>query len=65
VRQRRLGFAPFFIQLWVSSHTTKCAGTGWPNVIVAVIMAILALQGAVLVIRQAVNELRLPIIATA
>jgi Co/Zn/Cd efflux system component len=40
-------------------------GTGWPDVIVAVIMAILALQGAVLVIRQAVNELRLPIIATA
>jgi Co/Zn/Cd efflux system component len=40
-------------------------GTGWPDVIVAVIMAILALQGAVLVIRQAVNELRLPMIATA
>ena len=40
-------------------------GTGWPDVVVAVIMAILALQGAVLVIRQAVNELRLPIIATA
>jgi len=40
-------------------------GTGWPDVIVAVIMAILALQGAVLVVRQVVNELRLPIIATA
>ena len=40
-------------------------GTGWPDVIVAVIMAILALQGAVLVIRQAVNELRSPLIATA
>lgn len=35
-------------------------GTGWPDVIVAVIMALLALQGAVLVIRQAMNELRLP-----
>jgi len=40
-------------------------GTGWPDVIVAVIMAILALQGAVLVVRQVVNELRLPMIATA
>ena len=33
-------------------------GTGWPDVIVATIMAGLALQGAVLVIRQAVGELR-------
>jgi len=33
-------------------------GTGWPDVIVAAIMAALALQGAVLVIRQARAELR-------
>jgi Co/Zn/Cd efflux system component len=33
-------------------------GTGWPDVIVAAIMAALALQGAVLVIRQAFGELR-------
>jgi len=32
-------------------------GTGWPDVIVATIMAALALQGAVLVIRQAFGEL--------
>ena len=33
-------------------------GTGWPDVIVAAVMAVLALQGAVLVIRQASAELR-------
>jgi Co/Zn/Cd efflux system component len=33
-------------------------GTGWPDVIVAAIMAGLALQGAVLVIRQAFGDLR-------
>src|SRR5258706_11309572 len=32
-------------------------GTGWPDVIVATIMAGLAIQGAILVIRQAVGEL--------
>lgn len=32
-------------------------GTGWPDVIVAAIMASLALQGAWLVIRQSLNEL--------
>jgi len=53
--------------LWAykSGDAVLGTGTGWPDVIVAVIMAILALQGAVLVIRQAVNELRLPMIATA
>jgi Co/Zn/Cd efflux system component len=35
-------------------------GTGWPDVIVAAIMAALALQGALLVVRQAVAELRQP-----
>jgi Co/Zn/Cd efflux system component len=34
-------------------------GTGWPDLIVATIMASLALQGAWTVLRQAVGELRL------
>jgi Co/Zn/Cd efflux system component len=33
-------------------------GTGWPDVIVAAVMAMLAVQGATLVIRQARSELR-------
>lgn len=33
-------------------------GTGWPDVIVAGIMAALALQGAVIVIRQSLGEMR-------
>ena len=33
-------------------------GTGWPDIAVAAIMASLALQGAVVVIRQALGELR-------
>jgi len=33
-------------------------GTGWPDVIVAAIMAALALQGAAIVCRQAMGELR-------
>jgi Co/Zn/Cd efflux system component len=33
-------------------------GTGWPDVIVAALMAILALQGAVTVIMHAMTELR-------
>jgi Co/Zn/Cd efflux system component len=40
-------------------------GTGWPDIIVAAIMAGLALQGAVLVIRQALVELRLGKMITA
>jgi Co/Zn/Cd efflux system component len=35
-------------------------GTGWPDVIVAAIMAGLALQGAATVIRQSLGELRQP-----
>jgi Co/Zn/Cd efflux system component len=35
-------------------------GTGWPDVVVAAIMAGLALQGAALVIRQSLGELRQP-----
>lgn len=35
-------------------------GTGWPDVIVAAIMAALALQGATLVVRQSLGELRRP-----
>jgi Co/Zn/Cd efflux system component len=33
-------------------------GAGWPDFIVAAIMALLALQGAAVVARQAVKELR-------
>ena len=41
-------------------------GRGWPDIIVAVIMAMLALQGAVTVLRHAISELRsLPRIAPA
>jgi Co/Zn/Cd efflux system component len=40
-------------------------GTGWPDVIVAAIMAALALQGAATVVRQAVLELREPVGAPA
>jgi len=36
-------------------------GTGWPDIIVAVIMAGLALQGAATVIRRSLGELRQPI----
>jgi Co/Zn/Cd efflux system component len=35
-------------------------GTGWPDVIVAGIMAALALQGATTVIRQSLDEMRQP-----
>ena len=35
-------------------------GTGWPDVIVAAVMAALALQGAVLVVRHAWQELQSP-----
>ena len=40
-------------------------GTGWPDIIVAAIMAGLALQGAALVIRQALAELRQPVAVPA
>ena len=36
-------------------------GTGWPDVFVAAIMAGLALQGAAIVIRQSLGELRQPL----
>jgi Co/Zn/Cd efflux system component len=36
-------------------------GTGWPDVIVAAIMAALALQGAAIVVRQSLDELRQPV----
>jgi divalent metal cation (Fe/Co/Zn/Cd) transporter len=36
-------------------------GTGWPDVIVAAIMAMLALQGAATVAKQAIGELREPL----
>jgi Co/Zn/Cd efflux system component len=40
-------------------------GTGWPDIVVAAIMATLALQGAAVVIRQSVAELRLPVAVPA
>lgn len=33
-------------------------GTGWPDIIVAAIMAVLAIQGAATIVRQAFSELR-------
>jgi Co/Zn/Cd efflux system component len=36
-------------------------GTGWPDIVVAAIMAALALQGATIVVRQSLAELRQPI----
>src|SRR5215813_8348517 len=36
-------------------------GTGWPDVIVAAIMAALALQGATIVVQQSLTELRQPV----
>ncbi|MET0539901.1 MAG: cation transporter, partial [Xanthobacteraceae bacterium] len=36
-------------------------GTGWPDIIVAAIMAALALQGATIVVRQSLAELRHPV----
>jgi hypothetical protein len=39
-------------------HMCKyCTGTLWPDVIVAVLMATLALQGSVTVVRQSLDEL--------
>ncbi len=40
-------------------------GTGWPDVIVAAIMATLALQGATTVARQSLGELRQPVTVPA
>jgi Co/Zn/Cd efflux system component len=40
-------------------------GTGWPDLIVAAIMAALAIQGAATVVRQAIAELRQPAPASA
>ena len=40
-------------------------GTGWPDIIVAAIMATLALQGAMVVIRQSLTELRQPVAVPA
>ena len=38
---------------------------GWPDIVVAAIMALLALQGAAVVIRQSLTEMRQPIVAPA
>jgi Co/Zn/Cd efflux system component len=39
--------------------------TGWPDIIVAAIMAVLALQGAAIVVRQSLAELRQPVAVPA
>lgn len=36
------------------------ASTGWPDIVVAAVMATLALQGASIVVRKSLNELRHP-----
>jgi Co/Zn/Cd efflux system component len=41
------------------------SGTGWPDVIVAAIMAALALQGAITVVQQSLKELRQPLAVPA
>jgi Co/Zn/Cd efflux system component len=40
-------------------------GTGWPDIIVAAVMAALAVQGATVVVRQSLAELRQPAAAPA
>lgn len=40
-------------------------GTGWPDIVVAAIMAALALQGATIVVRQSLLELRQPVAVPA
>jgi Co/Zn/Cd efflux system component len=40
-------------------------GTGWPDTVVATIMAALALQGAAIVVRQSLAELRRPVAVPA
>jgi Co/Zn/Cd efflux system component len=40
-------------------------GSGWPDIVVAAIMAALALQGATVVARQSVGELRRPVVVAA
>ena len=40
-------------------------GTGWPDIVVAAIMATLALQGASVVIRKSLAELRKPVVLPA
>jgi Co/Zn/Cd efflux system component len=40
-------------------------GTGWPDIVVAAIMAALALQGATIVVRQSLAELRRPVAVPA
>jgi Co/Zn/Cd efflux system component len=41
------------------------SGMGWPDIIVAAIMAVLALQGAATVVRQSLDELRRPVAVAA
>jgi Co/Zn/Cd efflux system component len=59
----QLGFAPANdvlgnLAVLIAAAGVFGTGTGWPDVIVAAIMATLAVQGAVTVIWQAMAELR-------
>ncbi len=40
-------------------------GTGWPDIVVALVMALLALQGATVVLRQSWSELRIAVVLQA
>jgi hypothetical protein len=40
-------------------------GTGWPDIVVATIMSLLAIQGAVVVVRHASGELQIGRLAAA
>jgi Co/Zn/Cd efflux system component len=40
-------------------------GTGWPDIVVATIMSLLAIQGAVVVVRHASRELQIGRLAAA
>jgi Co/Zn/Cd efflux system component len=40
-------------------------GTGWPDIVVATVMSLLAIQGAMVVVRQATEELRIGRLAAA
>jgi len=46
------------IAILVAAAGVFGTGTGWPDVIVAAIMAALAIQGGVVVLRQSLAELR-------
>ena len=54
-------FQSVFEQLLLAAAGVFGTGNGWPDIIVAAIMAALALQGAATVVRQSLGELRQPV----